>query len=268
MGNSKSKEQSEFDKLIVSGRENLPLCAARTDTIFLNVPYSKNPDNFKSLQFKHYLTFPNLYEGLKLWEGAVLLLRHILKLENRHPFEGKKVMDLGAGMGVIGITLAKLLECKVTMTDYIPEVLKLCQENTQLNFQETEDGVQVPKTEHLDWNSFEESNCVKNGEKFDIIIGCELVYAVTQCDNLIKLIKRILKPQGKLVMIIPTCRTNREEFMQKMEELGDFEITECILNDPEDKMSPLVTKKEDELEKDIFYPLKSLEFRYLEIKLK
>lgn len=71
-----------------------------------------------------------------------------------------------------------------------------------------------------------------------------------------------------LVMIIPTCRTNREEFMDKMNELGEFEITECVLDNPEYKMSPLVTKIEDEDDKDIFYPLKSIEFRYLEIKFK
>lgn len=74
-------------------------------------------------------------------------------------------------------------------------------------------------------------------------------------------------------MIIPTCRTNREEFMEKLKKLGDFDITEQIMDSREYKMSPLVKSFEEEsklIEKkgDIFFPLKSIEFRYLEIKFK
>lgn len=197
MGSSSSKEQKNFDQLLKDGRKNLDKCVIQTDTIYLNTPYSKNPTKFESLQFKHYLTFPNLYEGLKLWEGAILLLRHILSIGVRDKYEYKSIMDLGAGMGIIGISLAKILHCEVTMTDYIPEVLDLCRENTNLNFKNVENTncddenttISLPVTEHLDWNNFEHSNCVKKNKKYDIIIGCELVYAVTQCDNLIRLIQ-------------------------------------------------------------------------------
>jgi 16S rRNA G1207 methylase RsmC len=129
MGLTNSKK-TEFDTILQEGRKNLKMCATRTDTLYFNVPFSKNPNNYKPVEFKHYLTFPNLYEGLKLWEGAIILTRHILMLENRHKYENKKIMDLGAGMGIIGISLAKLLNCDITMTDYIPEVLNLCKENT------------------------------------------------------------------------------------------------------------------------------------------
>jgi 2-polyprenyl-3-methyl-5-hydroxy-6-metoxy-1,4-benzoquinol methylase len=140
-----------------------------------------------------------------------------------------------------------------------------------------EDGRTKPKTQFLDWNDYKNSECVKSGQKFDIIIGCELVYAVTECDNLINLIKEILAPGGMLVMIIPTVRTNREKFMQKMEELGKFDIHEEILSDDVYKMNPLMNMDEDgkcinqdvvDESGDIFYPLKSIEFRYLEIKFK
>lgn len=63
-----------------------------------------------------------------------MLLRHILLTENAEKYMGKKIMDLGAGMGVVGITLAKMINCDVTMTDYIPEVLALCQENIDKNY--------------------------------------------------------------------------------------------------------------------------------------
>lgn len=94
-------------------------------------------------------------------------------------------MDLGAGMGIVGITLAKLIDCEVTMTDYIPEVLALCQENIELNDFK---AASKPVCLHLDWNHYQDCSIVKSGQKFDVIIGCELVYAVTQSQNLVKLI--------------------------------------------------------------------------------
>jgi 16S rRNA G1207 methylase RsmC len=187
MGTNKSKEtQSNVKDILKQGIPHLKSSLIRTDSLYFST--SDNLDNltFAELKFKHYLTFPNLYEGLKLWEGAVLLLRHILTTNNKLAYENKKIMDLGAGMGIIGITLAKMLNCKVTMTDYIPEVLDLCRENTSLN---TYNENSIPVTEHLDWNDYENSPIVKQGIKFDIIIGCELVYTITHCDNLVKLIK-------------------------------------------------------------------------------
>ena len=56
--------------------------------------------------------------------------------------------------------------------------------------------------------------------------------------------------------------------MAKMEELGEFEITECIMDNPEYRMSPLVTRIEDEDPRDVFFPLKEIEFRYLEVRFK
>lgn len=69
-----------------------------------------------------------------------------------------------------------------------------------------------------------------------------------------------------LVMIIPTTRENREEFLGLMRQLGEFEISESELLGEGYRRSPLAKAAEEEPTPDIFYPLKSVDFRYLEIK--
>lgn len=69
-----------------------------------------------------------------------------------------------------------------------------------------------------------------------------------------------------LVMIIPTTRENREEFLGLMRQLGEFEISESELLGEGYRRSPLAKAAEEEPNPDIFYPLKSVDFRYLEIK--
>lgn len=224
----------------------LSTCVQRDDKIRLT-------EGSESLRFKHFLTFPDTYEGLKLWEGAVVLLRHMLK--NPDIFKGKTVMDLGGGMGVVGIAMARFFESQVVISDYIPKILELARENVDLN---SPYGSSKPEVVNLDWN-----NCEGYDQKFDIVVGCELVYAITNCDNLVKLLSRILKPGSKLIMIIPTCRTNRGEFLAKIKEIGEFDIKEEILIGDYYTSSPLVDTDED-----VFYPLRELEFSMLEISFR
>lgn len=164
-------------------------------------------------------------------------------------------MDLGGGMGIVGIAMAKFFESEVTISDYIPQVLNLAEVNVEMNAPYES---KRPTVLNLDWNNCEEFN-----EQYDIVVGCELVYAITNCDNLIKLLVRILKKGSILVMIIPTCRTNRKEFLERVEEIGEFEVKEEILKGDYYTSNPLVGET-----KDIFYPLKELEFSMLEIKFK
>jgi len=204
------------------------------------------------LTLSHYTTFKHKYEGLKLWEGAIVLLRYML--QNKEKFLKKKVMDLGAGMGIIGIALAKFFECEVTISDYIPEVLELAKENVLFN----KDYPVQPKVMHLDW----EDSGTHPSSKFDLIIGCELVYSITNCSGLASLIKKLLKPSTTMLMIIPTCRANRDEFMEVLAKIADFEIQEIPLENESLLTSPMPGKE------DIFYPIRELKFMLVQIEFK
>ena len=204
--------------------------------------------DYQPLILTHYITFPHKYEGLKLWEGGIVLLRYLLK--NSENFKNKKTMDLGAGMGIVGIGMAKYLNCEVVMTDYIKEVLTICEENTFKN----EPYQHFPKVEKLDWNDHKNLK----EQKYDLIIGCELVYSITDCDNLVDLIKKMVKKDSKMLMIIPTCRAYGPEFLNKLAAIGTFKIHEEILDDPYYLEDPSGDKK-------MFYPLQELTFKMLEI---
>ena len=159
-------------------------------------------------------------------------------------------------MGVAGIALSRFFGVSVDVVDYLDEVLDLARENVELNKPYGDEA--EPNVFHLDWNSCEDFD-----RKYDFVIGCELVYAITNCGNLLELLKRILKKDSCLMMIIPKCRTNREEFLKKLKEIGKFEVEESILTDDYYTNNPIA----EELG-DIFYPLKKLQFSLLLIKFK
>ena len=71
-------------------------------------------------------------------------------LLNKDLFKNKHILELGAGIGVCGLTACKYLEpASVRMTDYLPEVMQLLQENCLLNLV---DLATVPEVGVLDWN--------------------------------------------------------------------------------------------------------------------
>lgn len=84
MGYYLSKEQKDKSTTKNSSKINeiISVCIKRTDTLKLT-------PTTQSLKFKHFLTFPDSYEGLKLWEGAIILLRNML-LSSPEKFHKKK----------------------------------------------------------------------------------------------------------------------------------------------------------------------------------
>lgn len=198
------------------------------------------------LVLEHYISFKDKFEGLKLWEGAIVMTKYLLA----HPklVENKEVMDLGCGMGVLGIALAKKLSIKISMTDYLEKVLRLAKTNLDAN----QPLVGQVEVENLDWN-----NSLGYSKQFDVIIGCELVYSITSSENLCSLLKKIIKPNGVLLMMIPTCRAYGPAFLENLKKIGNFDFEEKILEKEKYCEDPMVSGE------DLFYPLKELEFRML-----
>ena len=70
--------------------------------------------------------------GLCTWNGALTLSEWVL--QNKAMFVGKTVVELGSGIGLAGILTAVATGAtKVVMTDHIPDVLRIIEENIQLN---------------------------------------------------------------------------------------------------------------------------------------
>ena len=102
---------------------------------------------------------------------------------------GKRVIELGCGLGLPGVTAA-LLGADVLFTDYMPEALELARENTRLN----DLPERMVDFRVLDWESPPELPL------FDIIMGTEILYDYFFHGSLLKLLQRIPAPSGVVLL--------------------------------------------------------------------
>ncbi|KAI8143910.1 putative methyltransferase-domain-containing protein [Fennellomyces sp. T-0311] len=108
--------------------------------------------------------------GGKTWEAADVMIDYFLwkNQQQGNLFEGQKVLELGAGTGLVGLALA--LGCSkldnMVLTDQIP-MMKLMQQNIELN--RVKDKVQA---EILDWGEDVPESC----RAPDVILASDCVY--------------------------------------------------------------------------------------------
>lgn len=216
-------------------------------------------DTELELSLSHYQIFQDKMEGLKLWEGAIVMVRYLIRYWP--DFAGKSLLDVGAGMGVVGIAAAAFLECDVLMVDYLEPVIELCQKNIETNM-DMYAADRVPKVQFLDWNKPDNFDF---DQTYEIIIGCELVYSITNSEKLVSFLSKTLKKDSELLLIIPTCRAYGPDFMAALNKISaNLHIEETILEDAPDeqfyKKQPVKNAKKDE-----FFPLQELNFKLLRI---
>ncbi|TMW65558.1 hypothetical protein Poli38472_008200 [Pythium oligandrum] len=82
----------------------------------------------------------NLGIGGKLWDSCLVLTRYLSA--NKHLLMGKSAIELGSGLGLVGIYCA-MLGAHVTLTD-IEEVVPLLDYNIKLNFAKSEGDALIP----------------------------------------------------------------------------------------------------------------------------
>ncbi|MFH1113419.1 MAG: methyltransferase domain-containing protein [Pseudomonadota bacterium] len=129
-------------------------------------------------------------DRISFWWGltsaAVTLSRHLTGLGDLH---GERVVELGCGLGLAGIT-AGLLGSRVTFTDYLPEALEFARGNCLLNH------VDMDRTEfvRLDWED------PPAGTGFTMVIGSEIAYDYFTHGALIKLMETATKPGGRIIL--------------------------------------------------------------------
>nr|XP_033695195.1 methyltransferase-like protein 22 isoform X8 [Tursiops truncatus] len=84
----------------------------------------------------------------KVWRGALFLADYILS--QRDLFQGRTVLELGAGTGLASILAATVAQT-VYCTDVGADLLAMCQRNIALNSHLTAAGGGVIKVKELDW---------------------------------------------------------------------------------------------------------------------
>lgn len=107
-----------------------------------------------------------------LWEGAIIAAGAI----NRCPSLacGRRILEIGAGLGLPGLCAAALGAAEVVLTD-LEESLPLLERNVALNPALPPDLVKVKA---LDWNWPEERLLDVAGGPVDLVLGCDILAGV------------------------------------------------------------------------------------------
>ena len=186
-------------------------------------------------------------EGLHLWEAAVVLSRYAVTHSSL--FDNKTILELGTGCGLLGICLLLKTNCsKLTFSDYVDSVISNLKDNISLNIR-TKDKYDILQ---LDWREYE-----KLTEKYDVIIGTELIYQGGYIEELAKLIKKSLKDNGKCYISMPLQRSMTLKFIEYCNENGLKVNGECFNDFGDENLFCNVLKDEKE-NKKLFENLKNM----------
>ncbi|KAI9673273.1 MAG: hypothetical protein M1829_004338 [Trizodia sp. TS-e1964] len=199
----------------------------------LVAPRTPKPAGIASIDFNKELATPlQLHEDLtkgcggQIWPAGMVLARYLLgklKADNQ-VFLGKKIVELGAGGGLVGLALAKGCDigCPLYITDQTP-MLALMKKNIQLNG--LEEKVQA---EVLDWGDSIPDEILNPPP--DIILAADCVYFQPAFPLLQETLMKLMGPATKVYFCFKRRRRADLLFMKKAHKL--FDVSE-ISDDPD-----------------------------------
>lgn len=191
-------------------------------------------------------------EGLHLWESSVVLTRFVLK--NSHLFENKNIIELGTGCGLLGISILKKINVKYyTFSDYNDDVLNNLKENIKIN-KINNKNYEILKLDWKDYNTF--------NNKYDIIIGSELIYQGGNIKELVLLINKILNENGICYICMPEQRSMTNKFLEYLNE-NNLNYKKEYFNDT-DLFGDII--KDKEKNKKLFENLSNMKIMLYSIK--
>ncbi len=164
--------QTEIVPITVSGRTLRCLRIADLDEII-----------FQLLSVNDYAATELPFWG-KIWEASILLAAYLVA---QPVVPGRKVLEIGTGLGVSGL-FAAACGHEVTLSDHKEEILRFIRANTLLN---NLDNVSII---NIDWN-----NPVLQ-QRYDWVIGSEVVYHRPTYDALVEFLRQALKPHGTIFL--------------------------------------------------------------------
>jgi predicted nicotinamide N-methyase len=153
--------------------------------------------------------------GLLLWASAIGLAEELAARPAL--VAGKRVLELGAGVGLPGI-VAQSLGAAVTQTDHQEAALDLARRNAEQN------GVAGIRTLLLDWRRFD------HDERYDVVLGSDVLYERTLHASLAALFPRLLAPAGDgrpdgLLLVSDPLRPQALDFMDSLERRGGWSFS-------------------------------------------
>lgn len=178
--------------------------------------------------------------GLKMWpttsEPMFTTLKKVILPAMHKEMESDsarplRILELGSGCGLLGISLASLGE-EVILTDPavsfwhtetesgdVMSTLDHLRENIEINSKVVENRAVAAK---LFWGNEEDLDNIENEGPFDLIIGSELLYYVDSFPGLLATIQRLGKGGVPVILGYKTRRLGETKFLEAAEEHFDI----------------------------------------------
>lgn len=159
----------------------------------------------------------NFYFVLFFFVQASLVLAEWC-IANKSIFENKTVLELGAGVGLAGITVnLKCQPSRILLTDCHETVLALLEKNVQLYFND-DTNVRVL---NLPWEVINAEKCASLG-KIDVIIAADVVYDSELFHPLADAIKCLLSSSGAQETFLACTKRNQRTLNDFLAVLSRF----------------------------------------------
>mmetsp|Transcript_95424 Transcript_95424/g.169406 ORF Transcript_95424/g.169406 Transcript_95424/m.169406 type:complete len:334 (-) Transcript_95424:73-1074(-) len=126
-------------------------------------------------------------DGRFLWHGARAMIQLIstdsLKLRGLH------VLELGAGLGVVGMACAKAGAKTVLLTDYDDDLLSACNRSIHLNALDS-----VVSTARLDWDDLVAGSPTGLATEYvyDAVVGADIIYDARHSSSVLGSVARLI----------------------------------------------------------------------------
>lgn len=147
-----------------------------------------NTEAFGWFDSEHTNVFPC---GLKVWSPCPLMCRWFAQSADRavRSVEGQRVLELGAGIGMLGFSLAASAR-HVVVTDIDPKVLRVVEANARINEISNVDVQQLAYGQ-TDAEAFR----VRFG-RFDHIVGADIIYGAKVIRPIMESVDELLVEDG------------------------------------------------------------------------
>ena len=132
-----------------------------------------------------------------IWPSAIALSEYVV--ENKLEFKGNKVLEIGCGLGLVGIAVTAI-GGDVLFTDYDYHALQFTQTNFTRNFNRPA-SVQL-----LDWRRPGKS------QSFDIVLAADILYEKRWLEPVLDILDRKLAPKGIAYIAEPDRTVAREVY--------------------------------------------------------
>ncbi|XP_014358226.2 histidine protein methyltransferase 1 homolog [Papilio machaon] len=170
--------------------------------------FSSGDYTFNALELaekEHSDLIAGKYEGgLKVWECTSDVIKYLLDNPDIN-FKGAKVLDLGCGVGILGI-YALLNDSIVTFQDYNKEIIECVTiPSVLLNIEneQREEVIKKCKFYSGDWASFDKK--LANTDIYDIILTSETIYNEKNYEKLTNIFLNRLSKDGSAYVAAKTC---------------------------------------------------------------